>query len=802
MQPFNNKVLKRFVENFNFGWKFLKGDFVSAHQINYNDENLREIDLPHDWSIEGPFDKKWASGTGYLPGGIGWYRKRFTIPKKDEEKKLFIYFEGIYNNSEIWINETNIGKRPNGYVSFYYDLTPYINFGGENVIAVKVDHSKYADSRWYTGSGIYRNVKLIKTEAIYITPWGIYARTHLKGDKGIVELNVSIKSEKPALSLIMVINELHYDNGIVGQNEKVIEIEPDKELVITGKIEIENPKLWDIETPKLYTLISIVRDEKQILDRVETIIGFRNIQFDASKGFFLNGTNIKLKGICMHHDAGCLGAAVPKDVLNRRLNLLKELGCNAIRTSHNAFSPDFYDLCDKKGFLVIDEAFDEWELPKKKWVEGRNIGIPSKEGYAEFFEKWGKNDLRDQILRDRNHPCIIMWSIGNEIDYPNDPYTYEILDTEKNPQTSAKFDDKLPHASQLGKVARELVNIVKKYDDSRPVTAGLASALVSNEVGYADALDVVGYNYQEYRYEGDHVKYPKRIIYGSENGMALEAWNAVIDNDYIMGQFLWTGIEYLGEAAKFPIRNSMSGLIDLAGHEKPEYFFRQSLWNDKPMVYMGVSEIEKQKKSLWRHHEIYPHWNWKLEQKLNITVFSNCQEVEIYSNGNSLGSKKVADFSEKELAWEVVFAPGELRAIGRNNKQDVASFSLQTAGEPTQLILRSNVMILKADKQDITHIEVIIADDKFIPVYSANNTIKCEISGPIRLLGMEDANATNTENYKDSQQNAFKGRLLVYIQSLDRAGKAKIRISSPGIKGAELIIDIVDDGTNLIDEII
>ncbi len=787
-----NKELIRFVENFNYGWKFFKGDVVNAHRINYNDENWRKVDLPHDWSIEGPFDKKWASGTGYLPGGIGWYRKRFKITKDDDEKRYIMYFEGIYNNSEVWINEVSLGKRPNGYISFYYDLGSYLNFREENVIAIKVDHSKYIDSRWYTGSGIYRNVKFITTNAIYVKHWGVCTQPHLMGNKGIVDFDVSLRNEKATLSSITVINELHYNKEIIGQTEVSLEIKPNKELTVNGKIVVENLKLWDIDAPELYTLITIVKDEKQILDQVETTIGFRVLRFDAKDGFFLNGRNIKLKGICMHHDAGCLGAAVPRDVLNRRLNVLKELGCNSIRTSHNAFAPDFYELCDQKGFLVIDEAFDEWEAPKKKWIKGWNIGKPGKDGYAEYFKEWAKIDLRDQILRDRNHPCIIMWSIGNEIDYPNDPYSHEILNTEKNPQTNAKFDDILPHADRLGEISKDLVSVVKKYDNNRPVTAGLASVLMSNEIGYADALDVVGYNYQEYRYDADHAKYPKRIIYGSENGMTLQAWQAVIENNYVMGQFLWTGIEYLGEAARYPMRNSISGLIDLAGHKKPEYFFRQSLWSDKPMVFIGVSEARKDNKYIRAHHTIHPHWNWSNNQLLKVTAFSNCQEVELFLNNISMGIKKLAEAPERELIWDINFKAGELRAIGRNNGKDIVFYKLETAGEPSQLIVRSDKMKLRANKQDIAHFEVVIADVKGILVYSAKNRISCQVSGPIRLLGMEDANVNNTENYKESEQNAFKGRLLAYIQSLDHTGKGTIVFSSLEIKSRKIVIDIVD----------
>lgn len=770
-------------------------DATNADQINFGDDNWRNVDLPHDWSIEGLFDSKWASGTGYLPGGIGWYRKHFTLDKVYKAKKVFVYFEGVYNNSEVWINGINLGKRPNGYISFYYDMSEHIRFGSDNVIAVKVDHTKYADSRWYTGSGIYRNVKLIITEPLYIKPWGVYTRASVEElERGLLDAEVTVVNDTSTISKVVVKCELFCDGRIVGKSEQKVTLDKESESIVRGNIEVLKPNLWDVNNPELYVLVSYVENGEKIIDSVKTNIGFRKIRFDANLGFFLNNKNMKFKGICMHHDAGCLGAAVPIDVLDRRLEILKELGCNAIRTSHNAFSPGFYDLCDKKGFLVIDEVFDEWELPKKKWVEGWNIGTPSKDGYAEYFEEWAKFDLRDQILRDRNHPCIIMWSIGNEVDYPNDPYSHEVLNTEENPQTHAKFDKNLPYADRLGEISRELVCVVKQHDTTRPVTAGLASALMSNEVGYADALDVVGYNYQEFRYDGDHARYPDRILYGSENGMALKAWQSVAENNFIMGQFLWTGIEYLGEAGKYPVRHARSGVIDLAGQKKPEFYFRQSLWNDEPMVFIGVSKPsknQKRTKSWWAHYLLQPHWNWNKGQDVKITVFSNCEEVELFLNEKSIGSKQMKDSTDKELTWQIPFEEGELSAVARNQGKKAASFKLQTSGEPTYLLAEIDKKELRANKEDIAHIDVLIADKEGIPVYSANNRINCQVNGPIQLLGMEDANPENTEDYKDSEQNSFKGRLLAYIQALDRTGRGTIILSSPGLKGVELTIEIV-----------
>ena len=783
----------RKVENFNFGWKFWKGDVPNGQNPLLNESGWRTLDLPHDWSIEGPFSKDYASGTGFLPGGIGWYRKSFIIPSSEMNRKIFISFDGIYNNSEVWINGTWLGKRPNGYISFQYDLTPYIKFGKSNLLAVKVDHSKFGDSRWYTGSGIYRDVRLIYTSPVHIKQWGVFASSKdISNTKAELDIEVTIINESLKASDVTVSNFLLLSTDTVNKSTETLRIDASSPKVINQKMEVSNPKLWDIENPELYTLVTVVKG-KGVLDSQTSKVGFRNIRFDADKGFFLNGKNLKLKGICLHHDAGTLGSAVPRQEIARRLDILKELGCNAIRTSHNPFSPDFLDLCDAKGFLVIGEAFDEWELPKKKWIEGWNKGTPGKDGYSADFKEWHATDLKDMILRDRNHPSIIMWSIGNEVDYPNDPYTHPVLNTEANPQTWAKFDEKLPNANRLGEVAKELVGIVKQFDTTRPVTAGLASALMSNETGYADALDVTGYNYQEFRYAPDHQKYPKRIFYGSENGMTLDAWKTVADNDFVIGQFLWTGFEYLGEAGQFPTRHSTSGIIDLAGNKKPEFYFRQSLWSDKPMVFIGTTDrlTDNGPVNLWAHKRVDPVWNWKEGQAISVNVFTNCEEVELFLNNRSLGIKKMADFQNRTINWQVPFEAGTLRAIARTSGKELASFGLKTTGSPVRIAAKSDVKSLKGDKQDLGHIWVALCDEAGNTVFSAENEIICEVKGPARILGMEDSNPRNIEDYKDNRQNAFHGKLLIYVQSLDTSGKAVISLSSPGLQGTTVELNIV-----------
>ena len=779
-------------ENFNFGWKFIKEEVKGAEAAKFDDSSWRNVDLPHDWSIEGPFSEEHASATGYLPGGTGWYRKTFNAPDLNDGAKLFISFDGIYCNSEVYINGTLLGKRPNGYISFQYDLTPYVKPGKKNVIAVRVDHTEEGDSRWYTGSGIYRDVRLITVPAVHIRQWGVYSTTPVvTPENATVKVEIDVVNSTDSPEKVLVKSSLGGGTGAALNVSDSVEIDPGSQKKVVFTIDVPDPILWSVDEPNLYNLITTV-ESRFGSDAVTINVGIRTVRFDANEGFFLNGVNMKLKGVCIHHDAGTLGSAVPKEELSRRLDILKELGCNAIRTSHNPFSFDFNDLCDEKGFLVIAEMFDEWELPKNKWIKGWNVGTPGKQGYSKYFKEWAIDDLRDFVMRDRNHPSIIMWSIGNEIDYPNDPYTHQILNTEANPQTWAKYRETLPHADRLGFIAVQLVDVIKKLDSIRPVTAGLASALMSNETGYAEALDVVGYNYQEFRYEADHKKYPNRPLYGSENGMSLEMWEAVEKNDFVMGQFLWTGIEYIGEAGRFPARSNTAGIIDLAGNRKPEFYFRQSLWSDMPMVFIGTTGRlnERGPVSLWAHKRVDPIWNYDTLQMVSVNAFTNCEEVELFLNSVSLGSKRRADFTNRTITWEVPFEPGELKAIAKNGGIVVADHMIATSGEAIAMNVECTKSEIKADRVELAHIFVTLVDEKGNLVYRADNEITCTISGPVKLLGMEDANPANIDSYKDNKQKAFHGRLLIYVQATDQPGNAAITVSAEGMESTTININV------------
>jgi beta-galactosidase/beta-glucuronidase/uncharacterized protein YuzE len=783
-QEWNLSVKSR---KFNLDWKFLKGDDSDAFKQQFDDSEWRTLTLPHDWSIEGPFKKEFASSTGYLPGGIGWYRKKFIVPDRLKGKKVFIQFDGIYKNSEVWIHEQFLGKRPYGYSSFHYDLTPFLSFDNkENVIAVKVDHSDFADSRWYPGSGIYRNVFINLTDRVHIKPYGLFITTpKITTSEAEIQIQTSVKNEYSDIAEIKIQHTIKDENGKEHIACSTLETIPaNDEQEFSHCLLLEQPNLWSPENPYLYSVETKVIKDGEVVDFETTRLGVRYFHFDVDSGFFLNGKNIKMKGVCIHHDAGCLGAAVPDKVWHRRLQLLKEAGVNAIRMSHNPPAPELLDMCDYYGFLVQDEAFDEWEFPKNKWVEGWNEGEPSLDGYASDFTEWAEKDLRDMVLRDRNHPSIVFWSIGNEIDYPNDPYSHPVLEN--------RFKVNKPEAKGMGDIANRLVKVVKQYDPTRPVTAALASVIMSNETDFPDALDVVGYNYQEFRYSKDHKKYPKRVIYGSENGRDHDAWLAVKDNDYVSGQFIWTGIDYLGEARGWPLRHATPGMLDLAGFKKPLYFFKQSQWSEKDMVHIGMFSLgdkEKPGPINW-DHEVACQWKGTDGETVRVVCCTNCQEAELLLNGESFGLKKREEYPDGTIYWDIPYRPGTLKAIGISNGESRCTHELKTAGEPAKVVMNADTLSLKADRLDVAHIEVNILDQDNHLVYDATNDLHCEIDGPGKIIGIECSNPTSHQDYKANFRQAYHGKILIYVQATDQPGTIKLKTSSVDLQSSYLEIEV------------
>jgi beta-galactosidase len=777
----------------NDGWKFNLQDTPEAKNAAFDDAKWEGVDLPHDWSIKGQLSPTLASATGYLPGGIGWYRKTLNVPNAQKGQKVYLYFEGVYNRSEVFINGQSLGKRPNGYISFAYDATPYIKYGADNIISVKVDHSKSADSRWYTGSGIYRNVWVVYANPVHIAQWGVYAYPTVANGNGVLNIEVEVENGLSSKESLTVVSELIGPDGkSVAKSSEKISAAANKNQKIATTLKVSNPKLWDLNTPNLYTLKTTVLKGNKQVDASTVKTGFRTFTFDPNKGFALNGKWQKVKGVCLHHDAGVLGSAVPRDVWRGRLKTLKEIGVTAIRTSHNPQAPDFYELCDELGLLVLNEAYDEWEYPKRKWLEGWNYGTPGYEGSFDIFADWSEKDLEDMVRRDRNHLSVFAWSIGNEVDYPNDPYSHPVLDgTQAMGFTQAAYGGykkDAPDAMRLGGIAKRLVAAVKKYDKSRPTTAGLAGVAMSNETEYPGALDITGYNYTESKYGTDHKKYPNRVIYGSENVHDIEPWLAVVNNDHIFGQFLWTGIDYLGESGRWPSRGFYSGLVDFAGRIKPRGYFRQSLWSDKPMVYIGTYIAPAKEKSPSK--DAWPVWNYDNGQKIRVVSYTNAAKVRLELNGKTVGDVKNYDKNVGIISWDVPFAAGKLEAVALDaNNKEVSRYVITSSTQPAALVVKEKSVTI--DKQKgIAQIMVEILDKDGLPVILSDNEVTCTLTGPATLLGLEAGNNSDMTDYTDNVQRAFNGHILAYIQSTGQGGTVTATFTSPWLKPVSVTITI------------
>lgn len=773
-------------ENFNDGWLFQKADSSAMSSPDFNDERWRKLDLPHDWSIEGRLSPTLNSCTGYLPGGIAWYRKHFTV--NDSLPVHYIYFEGVYNRSEVYLNGHLLGKRPNGYVSFYYDMTPYLR-EGDNVLAVRVDHSREADSRWYTGSGIYRDVYMVGADKVHFAPWGLgWYASSLTDKKGVVTVELSAvdgtvagKSKLKGLVELLDVDGRRVAKGSVGMKAGE---------AVKVNLNVAKPHRWNLDDPYLYTLRAVLTADGAVVDSASARVGLRTLEFSPDNGFALNGRNMKVKGVCLHHDAGTLGAVVPKEVWHRRLMNLKAIGTNAIRMSHNPQAPVLYDLCDELGFLVMDEGSDEWEFPKRKWVEGWNKGTPKYEGTYDFFEEWIDRDITDIVRRDRNHPSIFLWSVGNEVDYPNDPYSHPILDGSSiNQPMYGGYNPDAPDAARIGEIAKRLAAVIRAVDTSRPVTGALAGVVMSNETDYPQAVDVVGYNYTENRYAQDHAAYPDRIIYGSENGQGFDAWKAVRDNDYIFGQFIWTGTDYLGESGAWPSRGLHTGLLDFGSFAKPRGKFRASLWCEQPVAYLGT--YPKPRRGNHMSIDAPGVWNYEPGETIRVVCYTNAPSARLLLDGKAIGAVKPYDDTVGMIHWDVPFTPGALsvEALDADGKV-LASDTIRTSGRPYALTVASDVDSLDADCS-VAHLTIEVVDENGIPVRLADNNVTCLIDGPLELLGLEGSDNTDMGNYRDNQQRVYEGRLLAYVKSKKgQTGKATVRLTSPMLKSAVATITV------------
>jgi beta-galactosidase len=630
-------------------------------------------------------------------------------------------------------------------------------------------------------------VRLRLTDKLRIAHWGVSITTpEVTSNSATVRVETILENSTGKEQSIALQSELLApDRRSIAELTTSGALADGTNATVVQQLRFNGPKLWSPDSPVLYTLKSRLRTGATVADETATLFGIRALQFDADKGFFLNGTAMKLKGVCIHHDAGTLGAAVPDKVLERRLRILKEIGVNAIRTSHNPPAPELLDLCDRLGFLVMDEAFDEFSPAKNKWVAGRNNGEPSHFGYAEVFDQWSVPDISDMVRRDRNHPCIIMWSIGNEIDYRNDPFSHPVLGNEYRPGN--------PPAQNLVTCARPLIAVVKKLDSTRPVTAALATVAMSDAVGLGEMLDVVGYNYQEQRYAADHAKYPKRFIYGSENSSGWSQWLAVRDDDFVGGQFLWTGIDYLGEAGRWPNRGSRAGLLDLCGFKKPVAWFRESLWSSKPIVYLCAFQPGgfggRRGGQGFAAFGAQESWNWPSNALVNIRCIMTCPDVVLLLNGKPVGTNQLSAAEQGALSWQLPFESGVLEARGMRNGQMECTFNLKTAGSAERLELLPDVKKLRADDRDICHLEFRVVDAQGVRVPDAAPEIKFTLDGPAKLLGIENGDLNSSATGKDGARNAYHGRGLAILQSTREAGKVRLTATGDGLKEASVEIE-------------
>ncbi len=783
----------RTIDLFTKGWRFYLGNNTAAKDTGFDDAAWRTLNLPHDWSIEFAFNEKSPAGTdgAALDGGLGWYRKTFTLPLNDNKKKIFIDFDGVYRNSEVWVNGHYLGMRPYGFSSFRYELTPYLHYGAaKNVIAVKVDNSKQPNSRWYSGSGIYRNVWLVKTNNVHVGQWGTYITTpQVNNAQATVQIKTTIDNSGYDRADITVKTIIYNTQGVAAKTASAaLHISSGDKNNVTQNIIITNPTLWTLENPSLYKAVSQIIQKGKVVDEYATSFGIRTFTFDIDKGFFLNGKPTKIWGVCNHHDLGCLGTAINKRALQRQLELLKSMGINGIRTSHNPPAPELLDLCDKMGFIVMDEAFDMWKQAKKTY------------DYHLDWDKWHKKDLEDFIQRDRNHPSVFIWSIGNEI-----------------PEQWTGKDGK---DSSGTVIARDLGNIIHSLDTTRPLTSALNQPSPDNAIYKSGMIDLFGYNYHHEQFAKFQQTYPGRKFIGTETVSALETrghydmpsdsirrwpsrWDKPVtdanadltvsayDNvsvpwgstheetmkeflkyPYASGMYIWTGFDYLGEPTPYPwpARSSYFGIIDLAGFPKDAFYLYQSICTNKPVLHL------------------FPHWNWEAGKTVDVwAYYNNADEVELYLNGKSLGLKK-KEGNNLHVMWRVVYEPGILTAISRKGGKTVLTSTVKTAGKPAKIELSADRRNITADGSDLSFITVKVLDAQGNLVPDASNNVQFSLQGPASIAGVDNGSQTSLESFKADHRKAFNGLCLLVVQSKGKAGKITVTATVDGLQPATTVV--------------
>lgn len=808
-------------QNIDFDWQFYLGDVENGEVKELNTEGWRTLDLPHDWSIEGEYSQKhgtdWQSG--FLPAGIGWYRKNLEWNPVWEGKCVKIHFEGVYLNSDVWINGHHLGHRPNGYLGFEYDLTNHLK-KGRNVIAVKVDHSNPLTGRWYTGSGIYRHVWLKVQNPVHIDNWGVYFATpETTSEKAEFKTEIVINNESPKVAELRVISSLIDANNFeVASATTEIRIPSNKKNTAIVRGTVSDPQLWSPETPYLYKLQTTIEEAGTTLDENTIKVGIRRLQFSPEFGFRLNGKVTKMKGVCDHHTAGSVGAAVPDNVWLYRLRLLKKMGCNAIRTSHNPFSPAFYNICDSLGLMVMNEFLDGWDKEK------------ATSDYGLYFENWWKIDGTDFITRDRNHPSIIIWSIGNEIKQPTREVQKQLLDlfhkldstrpitqggndptrgmagenlptqldlkgfngTGEEKQVFEKHNERypdevivgteVPHTYQTRGVYRTKTHWrVRDFPAMWEIKDGRAgqmehlkdkvfpvSDLTEKEI-FEEEIVKEYYKDGEYYPIENSAAWAGQLYYQSSydnatvRAGARKTWQRIRDFPYVIGQFRWGSFDYLGETNNWPSRFGNFGVIDMCGFPKDHFFLYKSMWTDKPMVH------------------ILPHWTHPDKEGIEIpvVVYTNCDEVELFLNEKSLGNQK---YQDEQLVWLVPYTKGTIKALAKKNGKVLVQASQTTAGEATKIKLLPDKIQITANRTDVVHVAVDITDENGIFCPHAQNVIEFEVSGPAKIIGVDNGDPIDLSAYKADVRRAFRGKVMLLIQATNETGEINIKANSKNLE--------------------
>ena len=763
---------------FDSNWKFFLGDAPSVSTVEFDDQNWRNLDLPHDWSIEGTLDVKNPMGNdgGYFPAGLGCYRKTFTLPASVKGKLVSIYFEGVYMNAEVSINGKLLGVHPYGYTSFSYDLTPYLKLYDKNVLSVRVDNSKQKNCRWYSGSGIYRHVWMVVSDPIHVAQWGVTVTTpNVSTKKATVIVKTLVKNETGLAQNVSLRTTLLDANArTAGENQQEVQLPANSEKEVEQIVQVSKPLLWTPETPNLYQAQVRIEKNKKVVESIKTSFGIRSIKFTTENGFQLNGKTVKINGGCVHHDNGCLGAAAFDRAEERRVQILKSAGFNAIRTSHNPPSEAFLDACDRLGMLVIDEAFDGWKERKNDY------------DYAMYFDTWWQRDLEAMVLRDRNHPSIIMWSIGNEV-----------------------IERKKPEAVAIAKM---LVDCVHKNDPTRPVTSAMTAW--DKDWDIFDPLmathDVCGYNYQLHRAPSDHERVPSRVIVQTESYPrdAFANWKMVQSHNYILGDFVWTALDYLGESSIgrwyypgdkpgeswegvfFPWHGAYCGDIDLTGWRKPISHYRSMLYNDNEKLYMAVREpnpdLGKIKTTGWAVWPTWESWTWPGYEgkELEVEVYSKYHKVRLYLNQKLIGEQATTEEHEFKATFNVPYAKGELKAVGVVDNNEVETTLLQTSGEAAKIKLIADRTKIFANGQDLSFVTVEVTDKDGKLQPNAENLLQFKIDGPGIIAGIDNANMKDVDPYVGTSRKTWHGRALVVVRSTKSAGNIKLTVSSKGLNNA------------------